>query len=73
MGVIDQGGDDVGRLNQGALRRYPVDPGIIGCFRSYKQVRVAVIPKPVQGFRQARRAQFRGSTGGFYQLCQFDH
>jgi hypothetical protein len=32
-----------------------------------------VIPKPVQGFRQARRAQFRGSTGGFYQLCQFYH
>jgi len=32
-----------------------------------------VFPKPVQGFRQARRAQFRGSTGGFYQLRQFDH
>ena len=73
VGIIHQRGDDIGRLHQGALRRNPVDPGIIRCLRSHKQVCVAMIPKPVQGFRQARRAQFRGSTGGFYQLCQFNH
>jgi hypothetical protein len=34
---------------------------------------VTVRPKPIQGFRQARGAQFRGSTGGFYLLRQLDH
>jgi hypothetical protein len=66
--IINQRSNNVSRFHQGALRRNPVDTGIISSFRSYKQVCVAVFPKPVQGFRQARWAQFRGSTGGFYQL-----
>ena len=53
IGIVNQRGDDIGRLHQGALRRYPVNTGVIAGFRTYQQIFVIECKKPVQGLSQA--------------------
>jgi len=71
--VIDDGREEIDRLDERAVAAQPVDTGVVEGARADDDVAVVASRargKPAQDLRQERLAQFGGSTGAAGELRQ---
>ena len=68
--VVDNGREEIDRLNERNVVRQQIDARIDECLTPYEEARILRRWKPRENFRQVPRTHFRSSTGAPRERCQ---